>query len=244
MVGPFVSSEQDDGRPPARRSAAARLPALVMLVGLGALLALTGCGGSDDSSGAAVVRNPGGMAYTPTQDTDGFRGVGLPRPYKVPDVTLTDTSGKPYNLVDDTTKPVTLVFFGYTNCPDVCSLVMADMAAAMTQLDPQVARQVQPLFITTDPARDTPAVIRAYINRFHPSFEGLTGPMARIRDAAEPLGVPITGSRRLPSGGYEVGHGSQVIGVTADDEAHVVWTQGTPVEDLVADIRTLVGRSG
>jgi protein SCO1/2 len=214
---------------------------VAVLAGLLALLALAGCGGSGDE---AVVRNPGGMVYRPTQDADGFHGVGLPRPYKVPDVTLTDTSGAPYNLVKDTTKPVTLVFFGYTNCPDVCSLVMADMASAMTQLDPRVARQVQPLFVTTDPARDTRAVIRTYIDRFHPSFEGLTGPMAKIRAAAEPLGVAIMGTRRLPSGGYEVGHGSQIIGVTADDEAHVVWTQGTPVDDLVADIHTLVERQG
>lgn len=218
-----------------------KLPAVALLAGLCALLALAGCGGS---GGEAVVRHSGAAAYTRAQDNDGYRGIGLPQPYKVPDITLTDTSGAPYNLVEDTTKPVTLVFFGYTNCPDVCSLVMADMAAAMTQLDPQDAKQVQPLFITTDPARDTPAVIRAYIDRFHPSFEGLTGPMSRIRAAATPLGVPITGSRRLPSGGYEVGHGSQVIGVTADNKAHVVWTQGTPVDDLVADIHTLVERQG
>jgi protein SCO1 len=220
-----------------------KLPAadrLAVLVGLCALVMLAGCGGS----GNEAVANSGAAAYTKTQDTDGLRGIGLSRPYRVADVTLTDSSGAPYNLVDDTTKPVTLVFFGYTSCPDVCSLVMADMAAAMTQLDPRTASKVQPLFVTTDPPRDTPRVIRTYVDRFHPSFEGLTGPVAEIREAAEPLGVPITGTRRLPSGGYEVGHGSQIIGVTADDEAHVVWTQGTPVEDLVADIRTLVGRPG
>jgi len=226
---------------PNRRPPGAVLVVLVGLAGLCALLMPAGCGGSGHE---AAVRGSGAAAYTRAQDADGFRGVGLSRPYQVPEVTLTDTSGAPYNLVDDTTKPVTLVFFGYTSCPDVCSLVMADMAAAMTQLDPGTAAKVQPLFVTTDPPRDTPQVIRTYIDRFHPSFEGLTGPMARIREAAGPLGVPITGSRRLPSGGYEVGHGSQIIGVTADDEAHVVWTQGTPVEDLVADIRTLVGRSG
>jgi len=218
-----------------------KLPAAAVVAALCALLTLAGCGGSGNE---AVVSNSGAAAHTRTQDTDGFRGIGLPRPYHVPDITLTDTSGAPFNLVRDTSKPVTLVFFGYTSCPDVCSLVMADMAASMTQLDPRTAAKVQPLFVTTDPPRDTPKVIRTYIDRFHPSFEGLTGPMRRIQGAAEPLGVPITGSQRLPSGGYEVGHGSQIIGVTADDEAHVVWTQGTPVEDLVADIRTLVGRSG
>jgi protein SCO1 len=224
-----------------RTRAALGSPAAGVLLALCVLLGLAGCGGS---GGEAVVRSPGGMVYQATPDADGFRGVGLPRPYRVPDVTLTDTSGAPYNLVDDTTKPVTLVFFGYSSCPDVCSLVMADIAAAMTQLDPKVAAEVQPLFVTTDPERDTPDVIRTYIDRFHPAFEGLTGPLGKIKAAAEPLGVPITGTRRLPSGGYEVGHGSQIIGVTADDQAHVVWTQGTPVDDLVADIHALVERQG
>jgi len=87
-------------------------------------------------------------------------------------------------------------------------------------------------------------VIREYVDRFHPAFEGVTGPMPRIKAAAAPLGVPIEGMNRLPSGGYEVGHGSQVIGFAADDKAHVVWTQGTPVEDLVADIHALAHRPG
>jgi protein SCO1 len=224
---------------PRRRRTALRGPAV--LAAICALVLVAGCGGSDQE---AAVTNPGGMVYEPAQDTDGFRGIGLTRPYRMPDITLTDSSGSPYNLVDDTTKPVTLVFFGYTNCPDVCGLVMADMASAMTRLDPSVAARVQPLFVTTDPARDTPAVVKEYVDRFHPAFEGVTGPMPKIKAAAAPLGVPIEGMNRLPSGGYEVGHGSQVIGFAADDKARVVWTQGTPVDDLVADIHALAHRPG
>jgi protein SCO1 len=234
-------SPQHDDNPTRSTTAGRRSRVLALLCALTLAALVAGCGGSDDD---AVVSNPGGMSYQPTQDTDGFRGLGLTRPYRMPDITLTDTSGSPYNLVEDTTKPVTRVFFGYTNCPDVCGLVMADMASAMTQLDPKLASQVQPLFVTTDPARDTPAVVKEYVDRFHPAFEGLTGPLARIKAAAAPLGVPIEGTNRLPSGGYEVGHGSQVIGFGPDDEAHVVWTQGTPVDDLVADIHTLAQRAG
>jgi protein SCO1 len=214
---------------------------LSVLAAVAVLGLLAGCGGSGDE---AAVSNPGGAVHQPPQDSDGFRGAGLTRPYQMPDVTLTDTSGSPYNLVEDTTKPVTVVFFGYTNCPDVCGLVMADIASALTRLEPQVAEKVQPLFVTTDPARDTPEVVEEYVDRFHPAFEGLTGPLPKIKAAATPLGVPIEGMNRLPSGGYEVGHGTQVIGLGADDKAHVVWTQGTPVEDLVADIQTLANRPG
>lgn len=209
----------------------AALSAVLMV----AVLALAGCGADEEP----VATNPGGMVYKPPKDTDGFRGAGLMQQYRMPGVTLTDTSGSPYNLRSDTRRPVTLMFFGYTNCPDVCSLVMADIASALTRLEPSLLAKVQPLFVTTDPARDTPAVLKEYVNRFHPAFEGLTGSLQEVKAAATPLGVPIEGMNRLPSGGYEVGHGTQVIGFSADDKAHVVWTEGTPVEDLIADIRTL-----
>ena len=206
-----------------------------MLLTLLALL-LAACGGG--SSEAPVA----GAAVNQQQaDDDGFRGAALTQPYQMPDLTLTDTSGSSFDLVQDTTKPVTLVFFGYTSCPDVCNMVLADIASAFTRLDPKVAQNVQMLFVTTDPARDKPAVIDEYLSRFHPAFEGLTAPMGTIKETARPLGVAIEGMNRLPSGGYEVGHSSQVIGFAADDTARVVWTQGTPVEDLVADIHTLVG---
>lgn len=205
------------------------------------ILLAASCGGAADHESAAT--NPGGAIHEQTSDGDGFHGVGLSDPYVMPDVTMTDTSGEAFHLVRDTRAPVTLVFFGYTSCPDVCNLVMADVASAMTRLEPAVAEDVEMLFVTTDPARDTPEAVHDYISRFHPDFEGLTAPLPRIKSAAKPLGVAIEGTRKLPSGGYEVGHGSQVIGFTADDKARVVWTQGTPVEHLVEDIQTLRERS-
>jgi len=201
----------------------------------GALVA--GCTSGEET---AEADNPGGAVHQGGNDDDGYHGVGLPEPYEVPSIQLTDTAGEPFDLVADTTEPVTLVFFGYTNCPDICNLVMADIASAMSRLEEDVAGDVQMLFITSDPARDTAPVIRDYLDRFDPSFEGLTGPLGRIEEAAEPLGVHIEGTKRLPSGGYEVGHGSQVIGIGEDDKALVVWTEGTPVDDLAADIDRLV----
>lgn len=212
-------------------------PALLRVVGalvVAALIAACSGGGEEQAPD-----NPGGAVHQGGSD-DGFHGAALPKPYEVPSVQLTDTDGDRFDLVADTTNPVTLVFFGYTNCPDICNLVLADIASAMTRLDDDVAEQVQMVFITSDPARDDPAAIREYLDRFDPSFEGLTGPLDRIERAAQPMGVLIEGTKRLPSGGYEVGHGSQVLGIGEDDRAHVVWTEGTPVDDLVADITRLV----
>jgi protein SCO1/2 len=134
------------------------------------------------------------------------------------------------------------VVFGYTNCPDVCGLVLADMASALLRTDPAVRSQVAVLFVTTDPARDTGPVMRTYLDRFDPTFRGLTGPVPRIKRLANALKVPLEGHHRLPSGGYEVGHGAQIIGVAPDHTASMVWTPRARVADLAADITALVTR--
>ena len=206
---------------------------LCMTVVCGALL--TGC----SSAGMSEASNPGGAIIESSADPSGLRGAVLAQPYRMPDVTLTATDGSPFHLVSDTTAPVTLVFFGYTNCPDVCGLVMADIATAVSRLDPAVAADVQMLFITTDPARDTGPVLRSYLDHFNPEFQGLTGAMRDIRTVANALGVPVEGIQRLPDGGYDVGHGSQIVGIDSRDEAPVVWTEGTPVSDLEHDITVL-----
>jgi protein SCO1/2 len=202
-----------------------------------ALLALVGCGSganqSSDNPGGAIIRTPAG-------DPNGLRGATLDRPYALPAKSLTDTNGNEFNLVTSTKKPVTLVFFGYTNCPDVCPTVMADLASALTKLDKSVRDQVQMLFITTDPARDTGPVIRKYLDRFDPSFVGLTGQLASIKSIAGAVGVPVEGMKRLPSGGYEVGHGAQVLGFGKDDKATVIWLDNAAIGDLAHDFGKLV----
>ena len=200
---------------------------------LTAVLALTACGQQPTS---------GPVADVSMQDSDGLHGVGLTQPYRVPDVTLTGTSGRPYHLVRDTTKPLTLVFFGYTNCPDICQAVMADVASAMTRLGPADHARVGMLFVTTDPARDTPQVLRTYLDRFDPSFEGLTGDLPAIEKAAKAVGVAIEKGPRLPSGGYEVTHGTPVIGLDGSGRGIAVWTEGTPAQQIADDIGTLLRR--
>ena len=196
------------------------------------------------SLAACAEQQPTGrpVADVSTQDHDGLHGVALTEPYEVPDVTLTDTAGRPYHLVGDTTKPLTLVFFGYTSCPDVCQAVMADVTSATTRLSPTDRARVGMLFVTTDPARDTPQVLRAYLDRFDPSFEGLSGDLAAIMSAAKAVGVAIEKGPRLPSGGYEVTHGTPVVGVDAAGRGTVVWTEGTPAQQMADDITTLLRR--
>ncbi len=197
------------------RAAAAAVLALSLLAGCGADAA------SDDPDG-------------------GYNGAVLDQQYVVPDTPLTDTDGAPYSLAADTEQPLTLVFFGYTNCPDICQVVMATIASALTRLDEADRDRVEVVFVTTDPARDDEAALRTYLDRFDPSFVGLTGDLQTIIDVADPLAVAVEQGEKLPSGGYEVTHGTQVTGINAEDRVPIVWTQGTSASALADDIHRLL----
>jgi protein SCO1 len=202
------------------------------LLAIGVLLLISGC-----------TAAPSGPSGHRDADPAGYMGgSSLPEPYAMPAVSLTDTSGRPYNLSTTPSKPVTLLFFGYTHCPDVCIAVLSDVSLALQRLAPADRDQIQMVFITTDPARDQEKQIRRYLNRFSPTFVGLTGPMSTIKRAASDVGVEIEGMRKLPSGGYEVGHSAQVIGFSRNSGV-VIWTPGTPIAALKHDFALLVERS-
>jgi protein SCO1/2 len=197
---------------------------------LAALVLVAGCGGT----------SPGTVSGVHYHDSDKMNGIVLPTAYHVPDVTLTDIHGQPFDLRTDTTKPVTLVFFGYTNCPDVCQVVMADIASAVARLDAADRSHVGVLFVTTDPARDTATVLRSYVARFNPDFGGLTGKLSSIVKAGDALGITIQKGQRLPTGGYDVTHSTQVIGLEPGGIAPIVWTQGTTPGRIAADLHVLL----
>ena len=171
---------------------------------------------------------------------DTFAGAVLPRPYHVPATELTDTDGRPFSLADSTDKRLTLVFFGYTHCPDECPTTMATLASALLQLDEDDLQNVQVVFVTTDPARDTEPVVRRWLDHFSSSFVGLTGPLRTIKRVATDVGVPIEKGRRLASGGYDVSHGTQVLGVDGKNTVPVVWTLGTTAPEFAHDIHQLL----
>ncbi|MDO4783930.1 MAG: SCO family protein [Propionibacteriaceae bacterium] len=172
--------------------------------------------------------------------SDGFEGTAVKGAFALPDVTLSDTSGQPYHLRTSPATPVVVVFFGYSNCPDVCSGILADLATARRRLhDPELAAKITLVCVTTDPARDTPEVLGAYLKRIDPSYVGLTGPLETIVKAANEVGVAIEEGKKLPSGGYEVDHGTQVIGFGPDRKAAVVWTTGTTIAAYKADFAKL-----
>ncbi len=206
---------------------------LAALLGVG-LLALAGCGSSGASGSTGVASG------VTVRDEDGMNGAVLTTPYTLPEGTLTDSHGDPFDVRSGLQKPITLVFFGYTKCPDICQAVMADVTSALTRLEPDQAAQVAMWFVTTDPARDDPVTLRSYLDRFNPDFEGLTGPLDDIKAVASGVHVTIEKGRRLPSGGYEVTHGTPVLGVMPDGSVPILWTEGTSAARMAADLTTLL----
>jgi protein SCO1/2 len=198
------------------RSKLALLP-LVLL-----LLALTACGGEESAE---------------------FSGSTLENPYQVPDIALTDTDGAPYSLAADTDKRLTLVFFGYAHCPDICQQVMGALAGAMNRLDDTDREQVDVVFVTTDPTRDTPKALHHYLERYDPAFIGLTGDIDTIIEVGKPLAVYVNDGTLLPTGGYDLGgHSTQVTAVDSADEAPVYWDQETTQAEYAADIHALLAK--
>lgn len=193
---------------------------------LAALLAvvLAACAGP-----AANVR-PVGSATAHT-----YGAVELTEPYTMPPATFTDSEGQPFDLRTGTDKPVVIVFFGYTSCPDICKTTMSDLASALNRVTPETRAKVQVLLITVDPARDTPAVLKSYLARFDPSFIGLTAPLPQTQKVAAAMGVVIDGTTKTPDGGYDVTHSSQVIGFDSARKGRLVWTQGTSIGDFKDD---------
>lgn len=179
----------------------------------------------------------------PDPATDPYKGLELMQAMGKPDFTLTDLDGKTFRFREQTDGYLTLLFFGYTNCPDVCPLHMANIGAVLRQQPPEIANRVKVVFVTTDPERDSLAVLRPWLERFHPQFIGLTGTHAEV-SAAQQAARLLPASRDtvnlLTNGGYSVGHAAQVMVYTADDSLRVVYPFGMRQEDWANDIPKLV----
>ncbi|HQY99922.1 MAG TPA: SCO family protein [Propionicimonas sp.] len=196
-------------------------------------LALAGCVAS------AQVTSP-----SAGQSASAFGGVELTTPYALPDLTLTDDAGNDFNVRTGSDAPVLVFYYGYTNCPDICLGVLTDLASAMNRLGEADRERIQVIFVTVDPARDTPAVLSKYLSRIDPQFIGLTGEQAEIETLMASMGVGVAGIEKTADGGYEVNHTAQVVGFNRKREGVLVWTQGTSIGVLKADFETLVRQQG
>ena len=172
-----------------------------------------------------------------------YRGGLVTPPLPKPKFTLTDTSGAPFDFQRETDGYVTLLFFGYARCPDECPLHMANVAQSLKKLPAAVGDRVKLVFVTTDPARDTPKVLRAWLNQFDKRFIGLTGSQAAIDAVQAATGVPVAAKMARAGDDYAVGHANLVLAYTKDNLAHVIYPGGVTQQDWAHDLPQLVNET-
>jgi protein SCO1/2 len=201
-------------------------------------------------------------APTPLASKASYHGVEpLPVPAR-PSFVLTDTEGDRFDFAAETKGRPTFVYFGYTNCPDECPTAMADIAAALRRVEPDLREKVRVVFVTTDAKRDTGPVLRRFLDQWSTSYVGLTGTQAEVDAAARAAGVP-PGSvgpspETLPGQpdahahkaqtaphqhfgplGYSVAHSAVIYAYDASDRLPVVYPGGVAPSDIAADLPVL-----
>src|SRR5579863_8905242 len=166
-----------------------------------------------------------------------YRGGLVSPPLPKPKFTLTDTSGAAFDFALKTQGYTTLLFFGYTHCPDVCPLQMSTIAQAFRKIPSASADRLKVVFVTTDPDRDSPQVLRTWLDHFDKRFIGLTGSGAEIAAAQIAANLsPAKKSAVRPDGAYEVGHAAFALAYTKDNLAHVIYPGGVKEDDWAHDL--------
>jgi protein SCO1/2 len=174
------------------------------------------------------------------QSIGNYRGGLVTPPLPKPGFVLTDTSGAAFDFRQRTDGYVTLLFFGYTYCPDQCPMHMANLGAALKKLPAEIADQVKLVFVTTDPARDSPLVVRRWLDLFDRRFIGLTGTERAIEAVERAAGVPPATKTGPANGDYAVSHANFVLAYSRDNLAHVLYPGGVSKDDWVHDLPLLI----
>ena len=169
---------------------------------------------------------------------DTFRGTEYQQPLAAPEITLTRDSGDVFRLSDQKGR-VLLLFFGYTFCPDVCPTTLAELKQVYDGLGDN-AQFVEVVLISVDPERDTPQHIQDYVNRFNPSFIGLSGPQAELESIWKNYGIFREIVPGTSPADYGVNHTARMSLIDPDGNLRLSYGIQTPVEDIIHDIELLL----
>lgn len=154
------------------------------------------------------------------------------------DFSLIDHDGNNYSLRDARGKLV-ILFFGYTSCPDICPTSLISIKAILQQLG-EHASDIQPLFVSVDPERDTPAVLKSYVSYFHPSIIGLTGTTSTLTAISQRYQALFNYSAGVGRDSYIVNHSSNLYIIDAQGQLISIIPFGTPVDHIIRVIEKLL----
>ena len=184
-----------------------------------------------DSAGNAVSANA-------TASAGGFTGSDITGTGFGKNIQLVDQNGTAIELQQAYRGKVMVIFFGFTQCPDVCPTTMAELAQVREKLKPEQRDQVQFIMISVDPQRDTPAVMKQYVSAFDPSFVGLTGSDEQIAKVAASFKAYY---KKVDSGqSYTMEHSSGLYVLDGKGESRLLIKPNTAPEAIAADIQKLL----
>ncbi|MCI3226063.1 SCO family protein [Streptomyces sp. NP-1717] len=200
-----------------------------------AALTLSACGSGGDDAASKPVADVSAQPKTEAATV-------LDKPFEKPDLVLKDTEGKTYDFREETKGKPTLIYFGYTHCPDVCPLTMSNIAIARKALPKADQDKLQVVFITTDPERDTSAELAKWLpSAGDPSFVGLTGDFPTIQAGARQVGIGIEPATKEKDGSVVSMHGAQVIAFSPKtDGGYVLYGEDTTADDYTKDLPKLI----
>ncbi|WP_128976005.1 SCO family protein [Streptomyces roseicoloratus] len=227
---------KDGGRPGRRAPLIIATAAIVAAIGVTAAVGLgSPAGDTPGAASPAVAEVSGGSDNTKAATV-------LDRPFAKPDLVLTDTKGRTFDLREQTKGKPTLLYFGYTHCPDVCPLTMSNIAIARKQLPQADQDKLQVVFVTTDPERDTAAELGKWLPAAgDPSFTGLTGDFSVIQAGARSIGIGIDPPKKEKDGSVVSMHGAQVIAFSpTTDQGYVLYGEDTTADQYAADLPKLI----
>jgi protein SCO1/2 len=185
-----------------------------------------------------IVAVAGVLSFFFTQAAQ-FRGTSYAEPFPpAPQFELTRADGSLFRLGDQKGR-LTLLFFGYTSCPDVCPTTLAELRQVMEDMGPK-ADSVQVVFVSVDPRRDTPEKIQAYVDHFDSSFIGLSGTFEELEPIWNDYGVFREEVEAASALGYIVNHTARVSLIDGDGNLRLSYGFQTPVADIVHDLKLLL----
>jgi protein SCO1 len=186
---------------------------------------------------ACATRTPQEAAVAPPSPSphEAYHGTWQDRPLRMPEETLRNTSGQPYNLRTTPSQPIRLVYLGYVDCPNICVTMLSDVAAGLQRLDPSTRAEVEFLFVDIRPEEDTPEEMRAWLDRFNPEFTGLHGSPEQVDRIAARLGVAMHDE----GGEHGLLHSAHVVGFNRHGEGVIIWHPGFTRDQFSADLTRL-----
>lgn len=171
---------------------------------------------------------------------DAFKGIDITGADYARDFALTDFNGAQRTLADFRGK-VVMLYFGFVQCPDVCPTALTRAAEVLNLVGPEAAKRVQLLFITVDPERDTPALLREYMAAFDPSFMALSGSLEQIKATADAFRVYF---KKVPTGStYTMDHTALTYLFDPEGQIRVALRHEQTAVDYAADVQRLLAEA-